>query len=539
MNSLKYVSIILIIILLISSCSPSTDIDIEDEEEEEVLENYVPTDGGVITISTTRFQTLNPLFNGNKDLFQVHHLIYEGLVTFKEDMSTEPLLAESWKFNGAESIDFKLRTGAKWHDGQPVTADDVVFTFNAIKGNIKGLDKVSIYRQSLENITGITKIDENAIKVKLSENMANALEIMTFPILPKHIFQNNQAQLLGQEDLNIVGTGMYKIKEYDKSRKISLVRNNDYWRDKPYIEGIDVLIVPDEKAQLSLFENGDIDFVYTDIVDWGKYADDKTVRHEEFVISNYEFIGVNFRKDILNNINVRKAIAYSIDREKIVNNICLGHATVVDYPVMPGSWLYDYGKIQLGLNSNLASAFLDRAGYTLKENSDFRTDEKGKTINLRLITNTDNSLRDQIALFIQDDLNKIGIQLEIEFLEWDDLREQLITNNYDLFLGGWELSHIPDITNMFHSSAIDSTNFIAYNSEELDILLDTYLTSGNSVLKKQKLGDIEEHIVKELPYISLFFKNGAMIVSKKIKGDLKPHSYNMFSNVNNWYVNTK
>ena len=150
---------------------------------------------------------------------------------------------------------------------------------------------------------------------------------------------------------------MYKIKKYEKTREISLVRNNDYWGDKPYIEEINVLIVPDKEAQLSLFENEDIDLVYTDIVDWGKYSDDKKIRYEGFVIPNYEFIGINFRKDILNDINIRKAIAYSIDREKIVDNICLGHATVVDYPVMPNSWLYDYSKIQLGLNSDLQQPF--------------------------------------------------------------------------------------------------------------------------------------------------------------------------------------
>ena len=96
-------------------------------------------------------------------------------------MSIEPLLAESWKFNETGSVDFKLRTGIKWHDGQPLTVDDIIFTFNVIKGNIRGLNKVSIYRQSLENVTGITKIDENTVRVSLSNNIANALEIMTFP----------------------------------------------------------------------------------------------------------------------------------------------------------------------------------------------------------------------------------------------------------------------------------------------------------------------------------------------------------------------
>ncbi len=536
MKGLKYISIVLIILLLITACSPG--INIEDDGEE-VLEVYVPMDGGTITVSTTRFQTFNPLFNKNKGLFQIHHLLYEGLVTFKEDMSTEPLLAESWKFNGTESVDFKLRKGVKWHDGQPLTADDVIFTFNAIKGNVKGLNKTSIYRQSLADIAGIIKVDENTIRVNLSNDVANVLEIMTFPILPKHIFQGKQAQLLEQEDLDIVGTGMYKMKEYEKSRRILLTHNSDYWGDKPYVKEIDVIIVPDEKAQLSLLENGDIDFVYTDIVDWGKYADDKTKRHEEFVIPDYEFIGVNFRKDILNNINIRKAIAYGIDREKIVNNICLGHATVADYPVMPNSWLYDYSKIQLGHNPELATTFLDKAGYTSKGDSNFRTNEKGKTIKLKLITNTGNSLRDQIALFIQEDLNKIGIQLEIEFLEWDDLEERITTNNYDLFLGSWELSYIPNIADILHSSAIDSANFIAYNNEELDALLDICLSDTNSTLKSRRFGDVEEHIAKELPYISLFFRNGAIIVDKKIKGDLEPQSYNIFSNINNWYVNTE
>ena len=536
MKGLKYISIILIILLLITACSPGID---KEDDEEGALEVYVPMDGGTITVSTTRFQTFNPLFNRNKDLFQIHHLLYEGLVTFKEDMSTEPLLAENWRFNGSESVDFKLRKGVKWHDGQPLTADDVVFTFNAIKGNIKGLSKMSIYRRLLADMASIAKIDENTVRVNLSNNVANVLETMTFPILPKHVFQGNQAQLLEQEDLDIVGTGMYKIKEYEKARRILLTYNNDYWGDKPYVEEIEVIIVPDEEAQLSLLENGDIDFVYTDIVDWGKYADEKTKRHEEFIIPDYEFIGVNFRKDILNDINIRKAIAYGIDRERIVNNICLGHATVADYPVMPNSWLYDYSKIRLGHNPDLAIIFLDRAGYTSNGDNNFRTNEKGETIKLKLITNTGNPLRDQIALFIQEDLNKIGIQLEIEFLEWDDLEKQIATNNYDLFLGSWELSYVPNIADKLHSSVIGSANYIAYDNEEVDALLDICLSDVNSTLKMRRFGDVEEHIAGELPYISLFFKNGAIIVNKKIKGDLKPQSYNVFSNINNWYVNTE
>ncbi len=538
MKGLKYISIILIILLLITACS--SNIDMEDEvQEEEVLESYEPAYGGSMTVSTTRFQTFNPLFNRNKDLFQIHHLLYEGLVTFKEDMSIEPLLAETWKFNGDQSIDFNLRKGIKWHDGQALTVEDVIFTFNTIKGKTRDVNRVSVYKQSLEDIRDIIKIDENTIRVNLSKNVANALETMTFPILPEHIFKDNQIENIDEDNFNIIGTGKYELKEYENTRNILFVRNENYWGDKPYIEEINVLIIPDKDVQLSLFENEDIDFVYTDVVDWGKYTDDKTIRHEEFIIPDYEFIGINFRKDILNDINIRKAISYSIDREKIVNNIYLGHATVVDYPVMPNSWLYDYSKIQLGFNAQLAEVFLDKAGYILKENNDFRTNEKDEIIKLKLITNTGNLLRNQTVLLIQENLNDIGIDLEVGFLEWEDLEKQILTNNYDLLLGGWELSYIPNFTDIFHSSKIGSSNFIAYNNEEVDALLDIYLTSSNLTLKKERFSDLEEHIARELPYISLFFKNGAIIVNEKIKGDLKPQSYNIFSNINNWYINVK
>ena len=541
MKGLKYISIILIVLLMITACSSNVNIE-DGEVEDEVVEEHVPADGGTLVLSTTRFKTLNPIFNRNEDLFQIQHLIYESLVTFSEDMSIEPLLAEGWEFTNGEygqSIDFKLRRGIKWHDGETLTADDVIFTFNLIKGNIKGISKVSIYKQSLEYITNIVKVDDNTVRVNFSKNIGNGLEMMTFPILPEHIFEGNKIQLLEQDDFNIVGTGAYELKEYEKMRSISLVRNDNYWKNKPYIDKINVLIVPDEEAQLSLFENGGIDFVNPKVVDWGKYVDEKTTNSAEFITPNYEFLGINFRKNILHDLNIRKGIAYSIDREKITGNIYLGHSTVVDFPILPNSWLYDDSKIQLGFNPNLAGTFLDEAGYILDENNNLRVNEKGDIIQLKLITNANNSLREQTALLIQEDLKKVGIQLDVEFLEWEDFEKQMNTGNFDLILGGWELSYIPDITSAFHSSKIGGTNFIAYSNEKLDSLLDSYLGNGDLTSKKQRFSEIEEHLVTELPYISLFFRNGAVLVNNKIKGDPKPQSYNIFANIEEWYIDVK
>jgi peptide/nickel transport system substrate-binding protein len=232
-KGLKYISIFLIVLLTITACNSNVDIEME-EVEDEIVEEYIPADGGALVLSTTRFETLNPIFNRNEDLFQIHHLIYESLVTFSEDMSISPLLAEKWELvNGGQSIDFTLRSGVKWHDGEVLTTDDVIFTFNVIKGNIKDVSRVSIYRQSLQSITDIVKVDENTIRVNFSKNVANGLEMMTFPILPKHIFEGNKIQRLKQDDFIIVGTGKYELKEYENMRNIALIRNDNYWSNKP------------------------------------------------------------------------------------------------------------------------------------------------------------------------------------------------------------------------------------------------------------------------------------------------------------------
>lgn len=540
MKTLKYISIFLVALFIFTSCSPDMDIQQQDEGVEIEVVEETPSEGGTLVLSSTRFKTLNPVFNRNENLFQIHHLIYESLVTFNEDMTVKPLLAEKWSFNnGEKSVDFTLKDGVYWHDGEKLTSDDVVFTFNTIKGNIKGVSSNSLYRQSLEPVINMVKVDERTVRATFSKQIGNALEIMTFPILPEHVYSGNNSKHLDSGEFIAPGTGPYKLMAYENMRNMDLSRNEQYWGKKPYIENVQVIIVPDDEAQRSLFENGEIDVIYPNIVDWEKYADEKKTNSFEFVMPNYEFLGVNFRTNILQNISIRRAIAYTIDRERIATNIYLGHGTIVDFPIMPNSWLYDHSKIRFGLNTTLADQLLEQAGYTLKENAEFRTNEAGDILRIRLITNADNPLREQTAIFIQEDLKKVGIKLEVEFLEKEEYQKQMYLNTYDLFLGGWELSYIPDLTFAFHSSKIGGTNFIGYNNEELNTLLAESLENGDSTRKKEKFSALEEQLTTEVPYISLFFRNGAIIVKDKIKGDLKPQSYNIFSNIEDWFINVK
>lgn len=535
-----FTSLILIIAILITACNSQEIVESPEDETEEIVENYEPADGGTLKVSVTRFNTLNPLFNNNYSLFQLHHLIYEGLVTFDTDMNIQPLLAEGWNVaEDGQSIEFHLRDGVTWHDGEPFTAADVIFTINLIKGNIKNVNSNSVFRTSLQQVSDVREIKEGVVNVTFSRPFSNGLEAMVFPILPKHLFEGNSIEKLNAYDFPMIGTGPFKLKEYETMRNIKLVRNDLYWGKKPYIAEVDAVIVPDVEAQLSVFENGDIDLAQPISVDWIKYAENKNVEVYEYVSHNYEFIGFNFKNPILRDKNIRKAIAYGIDRHRLINNIYLGHGTVVDVPVYPLSSIYTEDSLQYGYSQEEATEYLKKSGYSVDQDEYIAINEEGTSLSLNLISNKDNILREKTAYFIQEELKSIGIDVNVELLEWEDLNKRISEGKFDLLLAGWELSYIPDLSFAFHSSQLGESNMIAYADERMDQLLEEAFRAPNKVEKEKAYEALQQYISEELPYFSLFFKNAPLAVRNKIKGDFKPNKYNLFYGIEDWFINTK
>ncbi|AKL94924.1 ABC-type dipeptide transport system, periplasmic component [Clostridium aceticum] len=537
----KYLAIFLIITMafLMMACD-TEEVEEQLEDEEEIIENYEPADGGTLKVSVTRFNTLNPIYNSKYSLFQLQHLIYEGLLTFDQNMNVNPLLAESWRIaEDGQSLEMTLRQNVTWHDGTPFTAEDVIFTINLIKGNIRNATATSTFRQSLQLVSDVKEVREGIILINFSRPISNNLEMMTFPILPQHLFEGNNISKINATDFPIIGTGPYQLKEYETMRSIKLMRNSNYWGQKPYIEEVQAVIVPDLEAQLAVFENGDIDLVQPTSIDWAKYTENRRMKVYEYVSHDYEFLGFNFRNPLLQDKNIRQAIAYGIDRHKLINNIYLGHGTVVDVPVYPLSGIYDEASLRYGYNSNQALELLNNSGYSYHGQDNIQSNENGNPLIFTLITNKENILREKTAFFIEDELEKLGIKINVEILEWEEYNERINRGNFDLMLGGWELSYLPDLSFAFHSSRVGGSNFISYRDEEMDQLIEASLRATAPVERQQAYSDLQQHIVEELPYASLFFRNGAIAVRDRIKGDFAPNNYNLFNGIEGWFINTK
>lgn len=560
--------LILIVLLILSGCDNATD------ESEVILEannddsvEYEPEYGGELALPVTNVNGLNPLTVTNSSYYYFSKLIFEGLFEFDENFNIVNQLAEDYSFKGNNTISIKLKDNVFWHDGERFTSDDVAFTINTIKyaSNETAYKKmwnsfIGNYNYSnINKIINVKVIDELNIDIEFDSDFNNKLEILTFPIVPKHRFvketENKESyeRALAQENYIPIGTGPYEFVDYEKFKTIDLKCYENYREGRPYIDKITGKILDDKELALTSFEAGQVDLALSDESDWEKFDQNNRVRIVEYISQYYEFLGFNFGSDTINKYGngLRKAIAYGIDRQAIVENVYLGHATQTDLPIHPNSWLISDNSNVYGYSPDKAKGELEKVGLKDLDNDGFYEDEKGNDVTLKLITNSYNLSRLKTADMIVKNLNDIGLKVikyypedvpenlteDLIEKQWTEVKEKILGNDYDIALLGWSLSPVPELTFAFHSSRINSnTNFIKYSNEVMDnALLEASKASG----KQEKLKAYEKLqgiILKELPYVSLFFRNTALVIDSKVKGDIDPTYYDLYRNIESWYI---
>lgn len=570
----KYVSLFLVILIttIIVGCDRekmvlgnTKDLDLAEEGGSSM--DYTPVPGGQVILPLTNFNTLNPLLTENSNYHFFSKLIFEGLFEFDNNLNVTNQLAESYNIkDDGRTIEIQLRKNVFWHDGQKFSAEDVAFTIDTIKYASSDSTYKQMFSNSLgaygqgdiKSILNVNITSSDSLNITFNKSFSNNLEVLTFPIIPKHIFNSagnsRYIKALEVNDYKPIGTGPFKFDSYEKMKQIKLTANDEYWNDRPYIDEILGRVFESEGDVLTAFETGQINMATTVDVDWDKYAQNSRIKILEFVSSNYEFLGFNFGKEIFSGEKgeaLRRAIAYAIDRQAIIQKVYLGHGTQVDVPIHPDSWLLSDNANKFGYNLDLAKEELRKIGFKDMDNDGVIEDENGNKISLRILTNTYNITRLKTAEMIKDDLRKIGILVNIypennksDSVTMDDLDKQwevvnkhLTSGDYDIALLGWQLSVIPDLSFAFHSSRIShNTNFIRYSRENMDNLLQNAFAVGTREKKLEAYGELQELITTDLPYVSLFFRNKALLIDSKIMGDLSPGLFNPYKGIEKSYI---
>ncbi|HWR60144.1 MAG TPA: peptide ABC transporter substrate-binding protein [Clostridia bacterium] len=527
---MKYGRLFLVIILLVSLLSVSCEKVVEPDKTEITIENETPVAGGTINMSSVEPGSLNPLLSRSKTYNDISELVFQSLMEYDANLKLVPVLAQGWSFeDGSSRCVIKLKENILWSDGEKFTAEDVKFSLDTIKAS-----ENSIYKSNLEHIFSYKVKDGSTIEVMFDQPFANAIDMLSFPIIPEHIYK---------QDINAVpvGTGMFKVSQYDKLKSMELVYN-DRWQgaEKPYIEKIKVLFINDTEAFSTAFQYKELDILNTTSYDWEKYSEMKDVNAYRYSTMYYDFIGLNYNKSIFQDKAVRKAMIQGINRKSLVDKYLLGNAVVTDMPINPGSWLnsgenekYAYSRSE-AQNVLKAAGFTDSNGDGLLER---QVDGAVQELRFTLMTNNENEFRSKAAEDIKKSLEEIGFRVEIKSGTFEEVKAAIDAKAFDAVLTGYNLSNTQDLSFAFHSTQIKSgKNFMSYSNPDIDAILQQAYTAIDEGQRKEMYKSLEKAFREEVPCISLFFRDAAVVVRDKIKGEIKPDSVNPYRNIHQWFI---
>ncbi|MCR4434339.1 MAG: peptide ABC transporter substrate-binding protein [Clostridiales bacterium] len=541
----------LITVLILASCKAAPDNakngadsgNQADSVSSEARIDRGPVKGGVINIFSTVPDTLNPIFTSNIYVQDFSSLLYEGLVKLDKNQRPLPELSDKWEVSGDGLVwTFHIRDGVFWHDGMPLTAEDVEFTASTILSPSVS----SVYKVNFQNVTTFAAVDSSTFRIILKKPDSFTAESMTFPVLPKHYYAGEDI-LKTPRNMSPVGTGPYRFVSYTDKSSIVLRANDKWWNAKdnggssislPYISEVHIKIYKSSKECINAFQTGDIDVAYIEADYSGKYIGRTNLAIKKYPSRNFDFIALNLSKPALSDKSVRQAMAYAINKNKIINSFLPGAATAADILLNPDSWLYDANIVSYTPNISKAKELLAQGGW--KDNNGVMYKYiRGVYVplNMEILVNNDNNLRLKVAEEIKSQLAEIGINLEIKSVSWDEEFSLINSRVYDMALMGYSVPSIPDISFAYSAAEIYSgRNVSGYNNINVDTYLQNMMSENDSGRKKQTFQQLKATLDEDVPSIGLYFYNNAMLLNKRVRGEVNPCIWDKYNNIAKWYV---
>ena len=395
----KLISLLLATMVFVTGCKSDTDVKSNEVKTSKKTSEY-------INLTMIRASTINPILNTDKSVSYVLDLVYDSLFELDENYNIQPKLVESYSISSNnKKIDITLKDNIKWHDGESLTAKDVKYTYELINEN-----KDSAYNSLVSNISGITVHGSKKLTINFKDSYAFSLETLIFPIVSKDKLDGLKTDELKLAKNNLVGSGAYKIKKYEDRDYMILELNSDYYdlnKDNNKKE-VYVKMVPDTESQTEMVLSLDSDISKVTLGSISKFTD-----HDNFVINkyqgrNYDYVLFNYDNKYLNNLDIRKAISFAVDRKSIIKDAYSDRAKLSNFPLNSTSEYYDSDLKPLSYNTENAQNYLKKAVLSL-DNTDNNT-ASSKSNNTNSADSTDNNKNDvnSIENTKSEDTNKVA-----------------------------------------------------------------------------------------------------------------------------------
>lgn len=454
----------------------------------------------IIVAQAGKPKSLDPyMYNEIPGLF-VDKQIFNSLLSTDDKGNIIPELAEKFEYVNDKEIKFQLKKGVKFHNGEELKSQDVLFSVNRMKE--KAGSKVMV-----GDIDKVEIIDDYNFSIKLNKPSSAILFTLAHP-LTSILNEKDTMDKKGDITISPVGTGPFKFVSWGDGEKIQLVANENYFKGKPAIDKLTFSSIPEGSSRVAALEAGEIDIaVGIAPVDNQTISGNSKLTLVSEPTTSTEFISLSQKKPELQIREVRQAINYAIDKQSIIDSIYLGAGKVANTIVNPqvfGSY-QDIKGIEY--NPEKAKELLKSVG-------------KDKGLKFKIWTN-DTAVRVQSAQIIQANLKEVGIESEIETLEWGAYLQRSALGEHDLLLGGW-ISGTSDsdivLYPLIHTeSAGAGGNRAYYSNKEVDKLIEEGRMVTDPEGRKEAYKKVQIILATEMPVVPLFYKNENIGLSKKVK----------------------
>lgn len=485
-------------------------------------------------------QYINPILGVSSDVDRdLSRLMFCSLTRLSADGQIVNDLAESIEVaNDGLTYTITIKNNATWHDGTPVTVDDVMFTIASLQDEIWNSPLSSLW-----NNVEIQSSD-NTVVLRLPRAMSDFKSALTVGLLPAHLWQDIPAANIKLTPLNLqpVGCGPFAFSSLSRDwrgnlRSLSMHRYENYYGPKPYLDEISFKFYPDYDTAIAALKNGNVQGLVSlpalsvkEII--GRHG--LTVHHLN--IPQYTAIFLNFRNNgPFKQQEVRQALKLAINRRAVVNDVMNNQAQVIDGPVLPSAV-----QANGGVDLNMAKELLGKGGWKEVDNT-WQKDKQ--TLTLKLLA-ADRPEHKAIAERVRDNWRSLGVAVDIELVPRQDLRERIKENNFDLVIFSESLGLTGDPFAFWHSSQIGSggLNVSGWSSRDSDVLLEQAQSATDFNKRQELLNKFQEIMKQEVPAIFLYSPTLNYPVTSLVKGiraDRLGTPADRFSGVTDWYIKTK
>lgn len=456
--------------------------------------------------------------------------VYEGIVNggIYETLSRrnnrtlefEPLLASSWEISKDRlSYVFHLRKDVKWHDGTPFTADDVVFSYNAIKDPKVAAAHLQGY---YKDVRSYTKIDSHTVRCEYSKPYFLAFEFCSgIPIVAKHVFEKGDFNK-NPAGRKPVGTGPYVFESWETGREITVRKNPGYWGVPAGLEKIVYSVILDPTVKLQLMRKQELDFASLLPLQWSRQTCDdsfgRKFRRAAYTTPGYSYIGWNSKKPYFSDRRVRRAMTHLVDRETILKKILLGLGETVTTTFFVNSPEYPGDVEPYPYDPKKARALLDEAGWR-DTDGDGTRDKDGVEFRFEFLLPSGSQTGEKISTILKEELSRSGIEMIIRKIEWAVFIQNVNERRFDAVTLGWSLGVETDPYQLWHSSQAETgSNFVGFANPRADALIERAREEFSRPERVKMYREFSRILREEQPYTFLFARKSTVAVHRRFSG---------------------